>query len=328
MRRRWTSRRNEPGLTRLPTIARPPPACWVAALVLPLLAALCLLLPSWALAQGGVQPVPALSARVIDQTGTLSGAQRQALESKLAAFESAQGSQLVILMVPTTAPEDDAAYAQRVASTWKIGRKDIGDGLLILVAKDDRAMRIEVAKALEGAVPDIAAFRIIDRTMKPAFRAGDFAGGLNAAVDQLSERIKAEKLAPGSGAAMEQQAAQRATRPAQGTQWQDMAVFLFILAPILGGVLRAVLGRGLGLAATAAIVGAIGWFVTASIVIALIAAVAALFIAGAMSGGGRGPWIGGGGFGGGGSWGGGGGGGGFSSGGGGDFGGGGASGRW
>lgn len=296
------------------------------ALALPLLAALGMLLPLHARAQGGVLPVPALSARVIDQTGTLSAAQRQALESKLAAFESARGSQLVILMVPTTAPEDDAAYAQRVADTWKIGRKGIGDGLLIVVAKNDRAMRIEVAKALEGAVPDIAAFRIIDNTMKPAFRAGDFAGGLNAAVDQLGKRIEAEKLAPGSGAAMDQAA--RAPRPAQGTQWQDMAVFLFILAPILGGVLRAVLGRGLGLLATAGIVGAIGWFVTASIVIAGIAAVAALFIAGAMGGGGRGPWIGGGGGGfGGGSWGGGGGGG-FSSGGGGDFGGGGASGRW
>jgi hypothetical protein len=139
-----------------------------------------------------VQPVPALSARVIDQTGTLADNQRAALESKLAAFEAASGPQIVLLLVNSTAPEDIAAYAQRVADSWKIGRRDVGDGVLLVVSKGDRRVRIEVAKALEGAIPDLAARQIIDNAIRPAFRADDYAGGLNAAVDQIQARIKGE----------------------------------------------------------------------------------------------------------------------------------------
>ena len=142
----------------------------------------------------GVLPVPELTARVMDQTGTLGAEQRQALEQKLADFERAKGTQIVVLMVPTTAPEDIAAYANRVGNTWKIGRKDVGDGLLVVIAKGDRSMRIEVAKALEGAVPDIAAAQILDQQMKPAFRQGDFAGGIGAALDQLIARVSGEPL--------------------------------------------------------------------------------------------------------------------------------------
>ena len=120
------------------------------------------LLVGAALPAGAQLPVPELSGRVIDQTGTLNAAQRSALESKLAGFEAQAGPQIVVLLVPTTAPEDIAAYAQRVADQWKIGRRDQGDGLLLVVAKNDRRVRIEVAKALEGAVPDLAARQIID----------------------------------------------------------------------------------------------------------------------------------------------------------------------
>src|SRR5581483_1829129 len=137
-----------------------------------------------------VQPVPPLSARVMDQTATLSANERNELETKLANFEQSAGSQIVVLLVPTTQPEDIAAYAQRVADTWKIGRRDVGDGLLVVVAKNDRRVRIEVAKALEGAVPDLAAWQIIDRAITPAFKAGDFAGGLNDGVNLLIARIK------------------------------------------------------------------------------------------------------------------------------------------
>jgi uncharacterized protein len=144
-----------------------------------------LLLPGAGVHAQDVQPVPPLSGRVIDNTGTLSGAQQMAINAKLAGFEAEAGPQIVVLMVPTTAPEDIAAYAQRVADQWKIGRRDVGDGLLIVVAKNDRKMRIEVAKALEGAVPDLAARQIIDGAMKPAFQAGDYAGGLKAAIERL-----------------------------------------------------------------------------------------------------------------------------------------------
>ena len=139
-----------------------------------------------------VLPVPPLAARVIDQTATLTTEQRAAIEAKLAAFEAQSGPQIVVLMVPSTAPEDIAAYAQRVAEAWKIGRRDVGDGVLLVVSKGDRKVRIEVAKALEGAIPDLAARQIIDTAVRPAFRADDYAGGLNAAIDRLGGASRAK----------------------------------------------------------------------------------------------------------------------------------------
>ena len=141
-----------------------------------------------------LQPVPELSGRVIDQTGTLSSSDVQALSEKLKTLEDETGAQVVILMVGSTAPEDIAAYSWRVASDWKLGRQDIGDGSLIVVAKDERRIRIEVARKLEGAIPDIMAGRIIDETMQPHFQANDYAGGLDQAIDQLSLLIHGEKL--------------------------------------------------------------------------------------------------------------------------------------
>ena len=281
----------------------------------------------------GVLPVPPLTGRVIDQTGTLTPAQVDALTNKLAAIETAHGSQLVILIVPTTAPEDVASFAQRVGEQWKVGRKDVGDGLIVVVAKNDRAVQIQVAKALQGAVPDIAAGRIIQQQIVPAFRAGDFAGGLNTAVDRLGERIASEGLPQPSGS--RQGGPQRDSRGG-GFDFQTIAIFLFVAVPMLGGILSRMMGRKLGALATGAAVGGLGWFLTTSLLVALGIGVAALFMVGIMGvggvGGGRrgggGPIIwggGGGGFGGGGF---GGGGGGFSSGGGGSFDGGGASGRW
>ena len=287
------------------------------------------------------QAVPALTAHVMDQTGTLDAAQKQALEAKLAALEAQKGSQLVMLMVGTTAPEDIAAYAFRVASTWKIGRREVGDGVLVVVAKDDRRMRIEVAKALEGAIPDIAAGRIIDGAMKPRFRENDFAGGLDAAADQLIARIKGEPLPPLEQANTGQ--FDRGNGGERGFNWTDLAIFGFFGVLIGGRVARAMFGKGFGSLLTGGAIGALAMLVTSSIVVAVLAGLAALVFTllssslGALGGlarsgrgggwgGGLGGGLGGGGFGGGG-WGGGGGGG-FGSGGGGNFGGGGASGDW
>ncbi|RZI82404.1 MAG: hypothetical protein EOP38_16140, partial [Rubrivivax sp.] len=178
---------------------------------------------------GGVQAVPALSARVIDQTGTLNEAQRQALEGKLAGVESRLGTQMVLLMVPSTQPEDISAYAQRVADTWKIGRREVGDGLLLVVAKNDRRVRIEVAKTLEGAIPDLAAKQVIDRAITPAFKAGDFAGGLNQAIDQLAARVQGEHLPLPTEAQAQRPATER-----HGFQWDDLGVFLFVGVPVVG----------------------------------------------------------------------------------------------
>ena len=277
-----------------------------------------------------VLPVPPLTAHVIDQTGTLDAIQLKGLEDKLTAFEQAKGTQVAVLVVATTLPEDDASYANRVGNAWKIGRKGVGDGVLLVVAKDDHKVRIEVAKSLEGAVPDLAAKRIIDEAIVPKFRSGDFAGGLQAGLDQLIARINGEKLPE---PAQRESKAQRSS--GSGFDWFDLAIFMFIAVPLVGGGLRAMLGRPFGALVTGAGVGTIALFITSSMVIAAIAAFIALFYTlvsgfGALAAGRRGgvPWIGGGGFGGGGGGGFSGGGGGFSSGGGGDFGGGGASGSW
>ncbi len=187
-----------------------------------------------------LQTVPTLSARVIDRSATLDATQLQALEQKLARFETERGSQIVVLMVPTTAPEDIAAYANRVADSWKVGRRELGDGILLIVAKDDRRVRIEVARALEGAVPDLAAYQIIDRLITPAFRQNDFAAGINAGLDALMARIRGEELplpAP--------------TAPSNGLAIEDLGAFLFIAVPVAGAFLTGIFGRKLGAAATA-----------------------------------------------------------------------------
>ncbi|MBP7133422.1 MAG: YgcG family protein [Aquabacterium sp.] len=268
---------------------------------------------------GGVLPVPALSARVIDQTGTLTPEQVRALSDKLKALETQRGSQVVILMVPTTQPEDIAAYAQRVGDAWKIGRREVGDGLLLVVALQDRTMRIEVAKTLEGAIPDLMASSIIERTLKPAFQAGAYAEGLSAAIDQIDQLIAGEDLPePSADRDRSEEVAPK-----------DVLVFGLMSVPFLFGVLSKVLGRKASALGTGLIGGGLTWWLTASLLLGLIAAVLAVVLALALGtgGGGRGgrggSW-GGGGFGRGGF----GGGGGFSSGGGGNFGGGGASGRW
>jgi uncharacterized protein len=234
-------------------------------------------------------------------------------------------------MVATTAPEDIAAYAQRVADTWKIGRRDVGDGVLVVVARDDRRVRIEVAKALEGAIPDLAARQIIDRAMRTPFREGRYGDGLMAAVEQLEARIRGENL-PAPEA--------RERGGDGGLDLEGIAVFFFVAVAVAGQVLTALFGRKLGSLLVAGVAGGLGWWITTSVLIAVGAAVAALVLVGILGigsvarrlgRGGRnlphiGGWNGGGwGGGGGGGWGEGGG---FSSGGGGDFGGGGASGDW
>lgn len=283
-----------------------------------------------ALAQS-LLPVPALTARVMDHTGTLSTVQLSQLEDKLAAFEQAQGSQIVILLVPSTQPEDIAAYANRVFNTWKPGRAGLGDGLLLVVAKQDRKIRIEVARALEGAIPDLAAKQVIDEVLTPHFRQGDFAGGLDQAAERLMALIRGEGLPT--------PAAAPAARPSDdGVQWMDLGVLLFIVLPVLGSLARRILGHKLGTLATGGAIAALTFAFTASLAIAAVAALLAMlltFLAGTPLGSALlaasqqrhhhgGPW-GGGGFGGGGF---GSGGGGFSSGGGGDGAGGGASGDW
>lgn len=271
-------------------------------------------------------PVPPLSGHVIDQSGTLSEPQRQALDAKLTAFEQARGAQVVVLLVPSTQPEDIAAYANRVANEWEIGRKEIGDGLLLVAAMQDHKLRIEVAKTLEGAIPDLEAKRIIDGLITPRFRQSDFAGGLDAGLARIQALITGEALPT---------PAQAPATGQQGFDWMELGIFMFIAVPVVGAVTKRILGNQLGSIATGGVAGVIAMVVTSSLVLAVLAGMAAMVFAliqttavGTSRGrGGHGSW-GPGGFGGPGGGGFGGGGGGFSSGGGGDFGGGGASGGW
>lgn len=248
--------------------------------------------------------IPALTARVTDTVGILQSEQKAALESKLATFEQGKGSQIAILIVPTTQPEAIEQYAIRVVESWKLGRKGVDDGLLILVATDDRAMRIEVGYGLEGVIPDAIAKRVIAETMTPFFRQGDFYGGLNASVDQLTALIAGEPLpAP--------------VKSTNKSPIEDILPLLLFGAIAIGGMLRAIFGRFLGGTIGGGLVGAAVWILGGGLIFAIVLAVIAFFIT--MSGGmgGFGGGMGRGGFGGGGF-----------GGGGGGFGGGGASGRW
>jgi uncharacterized protein len=265
--------------------------------------------------QTAIPPV----ARVVDQTGTLSAENRAALERTLEAFEKRKGSQIAVLMVPTTGPEPIEQYALRAAEQWKLGRKRADDGALLVIAKEDRALRIEVGYGLEGALNDATAKRIVADIITPRFREGDFFGGISAGVDRMMRVVDGEPLpAPARGA------------PAAGGDVFQYLPVLLVAALVIGGALRAMLGRALGAAAAGGIVGFLAWILAGTLFIGILAGLIAFFFTLVGGFGGRGPggfpggYYGGGfGRGGGGSWGGGG-----FSGGGGGFGGGGASGRW
>ncbi len=270
-------------------------------------------------AQLAIPPV----ARVVDQTGTLKPEQKAALAQMLEAFEKRKGSQVAILMVASTGGEPIEQFALRAAEQWKLGRKGVDDGALLAVAKDDRALRIEVGYGLEGALNDATAKRIVSEVIAPRFREGDFFGGLSAGVDRMIRVIDGEPLpAPPRGASP--------GAPAAGGVMQMLPVLL-VAALVIGGMLRAVLGRVLGSLATGGAVGVIAWLVAGALAIGVVAGVLALVFT-LLGGGGRrgygglplvlghrggfGGGMGRGGFGGG------------FGGGGGGFGGGGASGRW
>ncbi len=225
-----------------------------------------------AIAPGAVAdvPVPPLKARVTDLTGTLAADQRTALEGKLAAFEARKGSQIAVLMVPTTAPETVEQYAVRVEEAWKLGRKGISDGVLVLVAKNDRRLRIEVGYGLEGAVNDATAKRIVAEEITPRFKQGDFYAGINAGVDRVIRVIDGEPLPPprsgggegGGGSLLEH------------SDWLIPGFFILLIA---SGILRALFGRFLGSSFVATLAGFVIWAVIGSMFAAIAASVIVFF---------------------------------------------------
>ena len=257
---------------------------------------------------GAQVAVPPLRGHITDQTGTLTKEQQSALEQTLTAFEARKGSQLAVLMIATTATEAIEQFALRVAEQWKLGRKTVDDGVILLVAKNDRALRIEVGYGLEGALSDITSKRIISETVTPRFKQDDYFGGITAGVDQIMRVVEGEPLPEPVG------------RPPQGIQnLMQLGPLLFIVALAVGAVLRRVFGKVAGSLLTGAGVSLLAWFVLGTLLISVLAGFAAMLMT--LMGGTRmlygmaglgGAGRGGGGF----------------RGGGGGFGGGGASGRW
>jgi uncharacterized protein len=286
-------------------------------------ASLLALLVCWAFVALADVAVPPLSGRVVDQTGTLSAGDISSLTQTLRDLETRKGSQVAVLIVPTTAPETIEQYSIRAAEAWKIGRKKIDDGALLVVAKNDRKLRIEVGYGLEGSLTDATASRIIDEIIVPKFRSGDFAGGISAGVARIVAVIDGEKLpAP----------APRQQSDSGSLNFDPLNPFFIIPVLLFGGLIRSLLGRLIGSVASGGLVALIAWYLFGSLLAAVLAGViASIFVmfsdsitssgrgSGWSGGAGGGSWSGGsssssdsGGF----------------SGGGGSFGGGGASGSW
>jgi uncharacterized protein len=223
------------------------------------------LLLSWAFAASADVAVPPLSGRVVDQTGTLSSSDISSLTQTLKDFEARKGSQIAVLIVPTTAPEAIEQYSIRVAEAWKIGRKKIDDGAILLVAKDDHKLRIEVGYGLEGALTDVTARRIIDEVITPKFRSGDFAGGISDGVARIIGVVDGEPLpAP-------------APQASHGSNSDDWISFLNPLNPftlfglyIVSTVMRRLLGRLIGSVAAGGLIGGLVWYLLGSITFAAI----------------------------------------------------------
>jgi uncharacterized protein len=236
-------------------------------------ASLLVLLLCWAFAVPGDVAhadvaVPPLVGRVVDQTGTLSASEVSNLNQAIRAFETRKGSQIAVLIVPTTDGEAIEAFSLRVAEAWKIGRKKIDDGALLVIAKNDRHLRIEVGYGLEGALTDVTSKRLIDEDITPKFKAGDFSGGVSAGVDRMIRTIDGEKL----------------PMP-EPPQWQAPAQSFdpsylfnpFLIIPVLlfGGAIRSVLGRLVGSGVSGGLVALIAWFFFGSLVAALLSGLVA-----------------------------------------------------
>jgi uncharacterized protein len=214
--------------------------------------------------------VPQLTGRVVDQTGTLSSGDIASLNQKLGDFEAKKGSQVAVLIVPTTQPETIEQYSLRVADVWKIGRKKVDDGAILLVAKNDRHLRIEVGYGLEGVLTDVASRRIIDEVITPKFRTGDFAGGISDGVDRMIRVIDGEPL----------------PAPARSTSFSNdlsdfgqLVPFALFASLLVGGILRTMFGRMLGSVATGGVLAALAWFLVGSVGLALAVGVIASILA-------------------------------------------------
>ncbi len=207
-----------------------------------------------------LQPVPPLTGRVIDLAGLLDAGRQQTLEEKLRAFEQRKGSQVAVLLVRATKPESIEQFAIRVAEQWKLGRKKVDDGAILIVVRDERALRIEVGYGLEGALNDAVSRRIIDEIIVPRFKSGDFGGGIDAGVDAMLRVIDGEPL----------------PEPRAPSFAQDSPLALlplaFFAALMVGGVMRALFGRAKGAFAAGGLLGIAAWLLSGTLLLAMLSA--------------------------------------------------------
>ena len=208
--------------------------------------------------------IPPLTSRVTDETGTLTSDQLAGLEKTLQEFEAKRGTQLSVLIVPTTEPETIEQYSMRVVEQWKLGRKNIDDGVLLIVAKNDRALRIEVGYGLEGVLTDATSSRIINEAIVPRFRNGDFYGGITAGLDAIMRVTSGEPLSPPQRRALSGDGAGR------------LLPVLFLLTVMAGGLLRAMFGRLPGAVVTGGVVGVLAWILSQALLVAVAAGLMAL----------------------------------------------------
>ncbi|HJV93763.1 MAG TPA: TPM domain-containing protein [Azonexus sp.] len=233
--------------------------------------------PAWAADAAGLVAIPPLMARVTDLTATLSAEQKASLEQRLTDLEGRQGAQVVVLLLPSTGPETIEQFGIRLFDAWKIGRQGIDDGVLLIVAKDDRRLRIEVGYGLEGALNDATAKRIIAETMTPLFKAGDIPGGVSAGVDAILKVV--------AGEALPEPAARDDALTRGGGQWNltdlpEAVVFGLLFALVVGGtMLRHLFGNLLGSAVAGGVAGGLGWLVVGGVLGIVGGALLGIFLA-------------------------------------------------
>jgi uncharacterized protein len=225
----------------------------------------------WACSALALVAVPPLTGRVVDQTGTLSAGDIASLTQNLKDLETRKGSQVAVLIVPTTEGEAIEQFSLRVAEAWKIGRKKIDDGALLVIAKNDRRLRIEVGYGLEGALTDATTKRIIDEDITPKFKSGDFAGGVASGVNRMIGVVNGEKLPEPEPPHWQ--------GPGLSNYIDPFNPLVLVVVFIVGAVLRAVLGRFIGAAATGGIVGVFAWFIAGSLAAAILIGFIAFVVA-------------------------------------------------
>jgi len=233
-----------------------------------LLARVFVLLAAWLAigvhaAEGDPQAIPKLDKRVIDLTATLSAAEEARITARLAEFEAQKGAQIAVLLVGTTQPEAIFDYSLRVAEAWKLGRKGVDDGVLFVIAKNDRKMQILTGPGVQGSLTDAMSKRIISEIVGPKFRAGDFAGGIEQGVEKIIGVLQGEALPapPQKRVAVE------------SVNYEHFLMLGFVAAMVIGPLLRSLLGRFLGATATGAVTGAAAWLVAGGMVFPIIAGV-------------------------------------------------------